>query len=229
MKNLQKRQIPDSVCGSLSASDPRESASFSTFLAASLPGPGHSAGVTPYRHALSSCVSPKHIAIKRPGSVDQLGNQMTHEINIPVEAAPEATYRPRFTGALAEIESELASSASKGDANWCNTFRDIHDGDLAERAPIDMLQEFANEAPSPLLRGYVLGIMFARERRKPLGMSPVQWAAKAMTVDDPVIRGMALADAFMAVMAATRKPEPLFARPTERVNSKRRRRLRNPS
>lgn len=155
---------------------------------------------------------------------------MTHEINIPAKAAQKATYRPfevRFGGAYSEVESELTLRARNGDADWCNTFRDIHDGDLAERAPVDMLKEFADGAPSPLLRGYVLGIMFARERRRPLGMSPGEWAAKAMTVDDPAIRGMALADAFMAVLAATRKPEPVSVRPNE--NSKRRRSLRNPS
>jgi len=155
---------------------------------------------------------------------------MTYEINIPAEVAHEATYQPfdvRFTGALSEVESELMLSARNGGADWCSTFRDIHDGDLAERAPLDMLKQFADEAPSPLLRGYVLGIMFARERPAPIGMSPRQWASKALTVGDPVLRGMALADAVMALRAATRKPKPVSVRQNEK--SQRRRSLRKPS
>lgn len=155
---------------------------------------------------------------------------MTHEINIPAEVAHEATYQPfevRFSGALSEVESELTLSARNGHAEWCSTFRDIHDGDLAERAPYDMLKQFGDEAPSPLLRGYVLGIMFARKRSAPIGMSPGEWAAKALSVDDPVLRGMALADAVMAFLAATRKLKPVSVRRNE--GSKRRRSLRNSS
>lgn len=188
------------------------------------------AGVIPDVHTPLPRAPSTGIAIGQRISTDLLGNQMTHEINIPAEFAQEATYQPfevRFTGALSEVESELTSSARSGYTDWCHTFRDIHDGDLAERAPGDMLKEFADHAPSPLLRGYVLGIMFARERRKPLGMSPVALAAKAMTVDDPVFRGMALADAFMAVLAATREPEPVSAQTNK--SSKRRRSLRRPS
>ena len=78
------------------------------------------------------------------------------EINIPTFVEPETAYKHfdvRFTGALSEVESELALGMAKGAGPWCNWFRDIHDGDLAQRAPIDMLKEFADDAPSPLLRG----------------------------------------------------------------------------
>ena len=126
------------------------------------------------------------------------------EINIPNDAEFESAYRHfdvRFTGALSEIESELALGMTQGAAAWCNAFRDIHDGDLAQRAPIDMLKEFADGAPSPLLRGYVLGIMFSRKKPGPLGMPKTEWAARANGVDDPEIRGMALGCAVMAIMA----------------------------
>lgn len=141
---------------------------------------------------------------------------MTHEIKIPVEVAQEATYRPfevRFTGALSEVESELTLSARNGDADWCSTFRDIHDGDLAERAPVDMLKEFADDAPSPLLRGYVLGIMFARGASAGLKSYSADFAALAKMADEPELRGMALGCAFMAGLAPEGSCRPDGIRP----------------
>lgn len=126
------------------------------------------------------------------------------EINIPTFVEPEAAYEHfdvRFTGALSEVESELALGMAKEAAAWCNAFRDIHDGDLAQRAPIGMLKEFADDAPSSFLRGYVLGIMFVRKNPRPLEMPMTEWAARANGVDDPEIRGMATACAVMAVLA----------------------------
>ena len=126
------------------------------------------------------------------------------EIHIPTYVEPEAAYKHfdvRFTGALSEVESELALGIAKGAATWCNAFRDIHDGDLAQRATIGMLKGFADDAPSRFLRGYVLGIMFSRKKPGPLGMPMTEWAARANGVDDPEIRGMALGCAVMAIMA----------------------------
>ena len=155
---------------------------------------------------------------------------MTHcEINIPTDVELETTYRHfdvRFTGVLAEIESELALGMTNGEAAWCNAFRDIHDGDLALRAPIDMLKEFADDAPSLLLRGYVLGIMFAREKPGPLGMPMSEWAARANAVEDPEIRGMALACAVVAIlleanMRLTSRPIRRFAGAPSRWSKRR--------
>jgi len=144
---------------------------------------------------------------------------MTHrEINIPTFVEPETAYEHfdvRFTGALCDVESELALGMTTGAAAWCNAFRDIHDGDLAQRAPIDMLKEFADDAPSPLLRGYVLGIMFSRKRPGPLGMPMTEWATRANGVEDPEIRGMALGCAVMAILAETGTLSP--SRPNRRV------------
>lgn len=141
------------------------------------------------------------------------------EINIPTYVGPEAAYKHfdvRFTGALSEVESELAFGIAKGAATWCNAFRDIHDGDLAQRATVGMLKEFADDAPSPFLRGYVLGIMFSREKPGPLGMPMSEWAARANAVEDPEIRGMALACAVVAIlleanMRLTSRPIRRFA------------------
>lgn len=156
------------------------------------------------------------------------------EINIPTDVELETAYRHfdvRFTGALSEVESELALGMTTGAAAWCNTFRDIHDGHLARRAPIDVLKEFADDAPSPLLRGYVLGIMFAREKPGPLGMPITEWAARANGIDDSEIRGMALGCAFMAVLAEAAALLP--SRSNERVagirSRRSTRRLRNHS
>ena len=131
------------------------------------------------------------------------------EINIPTFVEPEAAYEHfdvRFTGALSEVESELTLGMAKGAAPWCKAFRDIHDGDLAQHAPIHMLKEFADDAPSPLLRGYVLGIMFSRKKPRPLGMPMTEWAARANGVNDPEIRGMALGCAVMAILGDAGQP-----------------------
>ena len=61
---------------------------------------------------------------KRPMSI---GTRMTSsEINIPAAAELDNAYRHfdvRFTGALAEVESELALAVAKGASDWCATFR----------------------------------------------------------------------------------------------------------
>lgn len=157
---------------------------------------------------------------------------MNYEINTPAEVAQEATCRPfevRFTGTLSEVESELALAVRSGRASWCGIFRDIHDADLIERAPFEMLKDFANAAPSPLLQGYVLGVLYARENPEWPDISRGEWAARANTVDDPAVRGAVLGCASAAFRAATKKPEPVSRSANVRVNSKRRRSPRNPS
>ena len=157
---------------------------------------------------------------------------MDCKINITADIAHKATSRPfkmRFTATLSEVESELALAVSSGRAAWCDIFRDIHNGDLIERAPFEMLKGFANAAPSPLLQGYVLGVLYARENPERPELPCGEWAARANSVEDPAIRGMVLGGASVALKAATRKPAPASGNPDGKVNFKRRRRLRNPS
>ena len=128
----------------------------------------------------------------------------SHQIPIAADDELETAYRPfqiRFTGAVAEVESELALAVTMGRADWCNTLRDIHDADLAQRAPFEMLKEFAHHAPSPLLSGYVLGIMFSRNRPEELEIPPGKWVARANRCADLEVRGAVLGCAFMSAFA----------------------------
>lgn len=161
----------------------------------------------------------------------------SHQIHTPAGDELETAYRPfqvRFSGAVAEVESELALAVTMGRADWCNTFRDIHDADLAQHAPFEMMRDFAHVAPSPLLSGYVLGLMFSRDRPDELEIPAAEWIARAHSVSDPELRGMALGCAFMAALAgaaATRPPAAI--RPSRSANGSHNKRskrsLRNPS
>lgn len=107
---------------------------------------------------------------------------------IPAADELETAYRPvqvRFSGAVAEVESDLLLAVTMGRADWCNTFRDIHDADVAQRAPFELLKDFAHDAPSPLLSGYVLGIMFSRDRPEELEIPRGEWVARANGCADP--------------------------------------------
>ena len=170
----------------------------------------------------------------RPTSI---GSRMTsHQTTIPAADELETAYRPfqiRFTGAVAEVELELALAATLGRADWCSTFRDIHDADLAQRAPFEMLKEFAHDAPSPLLSGYVLGIMFSRDRPEELEVTPGAWVARANRCADPELRGAALGCAFMSAFAGAGTWQPAANRPSRSPKGRRSKRstrsLRNQS
>ena len=157
---------------------------------------------------------------------------------IPTPAADEleAAYRPfqvRFSGAVAEVESELVLAVAMGRADWCNIFRDIHDADLSQRAPFKMLREFAHHAPSPLLKGYVLGIMFSRDRPEELEIPPGEWVARANRCADAELRGAALGCAFMSALEGAGTRQPVSKRPSRSPSGRHIKRstrgLRNPS
>lgn len=96
-----------------------------------------------------------------------------------------------------------------------------------------MMRDFAHAAPTPLLSGYVLGIMFSRDRPDELEIPPAEWIARANSVADPEFRGMALGCAFMAALAGAATRPPVANRPSRSSNGSRNktseRSLRNPS
>lgn len=141
---------------------------------------------------------------------------MTHNIHNPssIEAEMAGQYFDvRFTGALSEIESELALGSAGGNEVWCDAFRDLHDGDLGEPASAGLLGAFANAAPSLLLRSYVFGAVFARETCLQLEMPLTEWLEMANGTDDSKARGLALGCAFGALSAHIRTRRPRSGRP----------------
>ena len=85
--------------------------------------------------------------------------------------AQYAIARSPYSGAHAEFAAEIRLAERAGHSGWCSALRELHQGGLAYRAPIEMLQWFAAAAPSPYLSGYVVGFIDVRE-------SPHQYSGK---------------------------------------------------
>lgn len=110
-------------------------------------------------------------------------------------------FEVRFIGPLSALEAELDVCATMGYLDWCNAFRDMHDGNLAEPASTELLSEFANAAPTVLLRAYVHGALFARDTSPTLGIPLAEWVAGANREGDPELRGFAFGSAFRVLSA----------------------------
>ena len=120
----------------------------------------------------------------------------------------QLTYPVSFVGPLAVLETELQMGARYGYIAWCDAFRDMHDGSLAEPAPTELLEEFAEAAPTVLLGAYVIGAVFARATSRYLGMSLTEWLTMANQEVNPARRGKALGRAFRAISAEIIRRRP---------------------
>ena len=133
------------------------------------------------------------------------------EANAPVDVEHGTAvhgFHVRFVGPFSAVETELDFCTTMGPTDWCSAFRDMHDGHLAEPASAELLKEFANAAPTILLRAYVHGALFARDTSPTLGIPLAEWIAGANREDDPELRRFALGSAFRVLSAEIIRLQP---------------------
>lgn len=114
------------------------------------------------------------------------------------QIAQYALSRGPLSGAHAEFAAELQLAERNGRRDWCDTLCELHESGLADRAPMEMLWEFAACAPSEYLAGYCVGIMSVRESPSTFAdASAEDLVGTAGTRGQAKMRGAALATAFM--------------------------------
>lgn len=122
--------------------------------------------------------------------------------NVPT--APIAQYaiaRGPYSGAHAEFAAEMRVAEKAGHTSWCRTLRELHEDDLAARAPVELLKEFAAAAPSAYLLGYLFGFINVRESPEQYSSTAESMVRNASRHTDAGLRGALLGGAFMMIIS----------------------------
>ena len=125
--------------------------------------------------------------------------------NIRTAPAPVAQYaiaaRGPFSSAHAEFEAEMRLATKAGHTSWCRTLRELHEDDLAARAPLDLLKEFAAAAPSEYLLGYLFGFINVRESPEQYSYTAESMVRQVSLRKEAGLRGALLGGAFMMIVS----------------------------
>lgn len=124
--------------------------------------------------------------------------------NIRTKIAPIAQYAVAsgpFSGAHAEFAAEMRLAENAGHSTWCRTLRELHEDDLAARAPLELLKEFAAAAPSAYLLGYLFGFINVRECPEEYFGSAESMVRQVGQCKEAGPRGALLGGAFMMIVS----------------------------